>query len=241
MWPLRGSHLTVTARKKNLPRGWSVPAILEAAALTSNLRLPLFLIIRSLDFKNRLAHVVLVAGKVSLLGDGVSFLGLGWGRRWIKVLYLCVKIRAILPLIFFFYFSPRTFSRNTAAWLFLMICLFPVVLLGLWVCEKFGAARQLLRILQSVCFGQSTDSDTPAEPLEIADRRGCTNRLSQCHVCVVSRVRFTSIVAPFFCGEWQRGVEKHVAHLLAAFHSVSTHSLHQKKPSHLQARSDTSV
>lgn len=40
----------------------------------------------------------------------------------------------------------------------------------------------------------------------------------------------------------RRGMEKHIAHLLAAFHSVSTHSLHQKKKkktSQLQARSDT--
>lgn len=35
---------------------------------------------------------------------------------------------------------------------------------------------------------------------------------------------------PLFCRERQRGVEKHVAHLLAAFHSVSAHSLHQKNP-----------
>lgn len=100
-------------------------------------------------------------------------------------------------LFFFLNFSPRRSSRNTAAWLFLLICLFLVVLLGLWVCKKFRAARRLLRILQSVCFGQSTDSDTPPEPLEIADRRGCTNRLSQCHVCVVSCVHFTSNAAPF--------------------------------------------
>lgn len=37
--------------------------ILEEAALTSNLRLPLFLIIRSLDFRNRIAHVVLWLGR----------------------------------------------------------------------------------------------------------------------------------------------------------------------------------
>lgn len=65
MWPLRGSHLTVAVREKDPPWGWSAQTILEEAALTSNLRLPLFLIIRSLDFINRIANVVFVARKVS--------------------------------------------------------------------------------------------------------------------------------------------------------------------------------
>lgn len=71
------------------PWGWGAQTILEEAALTSNLRLPLFLIIRSLDFRNRIAHVVFVARKVSLLRNRAPFLVLIEGdSEWDGVVFM---------------------------------------------------------------------------------------------------------------------------------------------------------
>lgn len=78
------------------PWGWGAQTILEEAALTSNLRLPLFLIIHSLDFRNRIAHVVFVARKVSLLRNRAPFFQ-SWLRETVNemVLYLWTKCRTI--------------------------------------------------------------------------------------------------------------------------------------------------
>lgn len=67
-------YLICQSHWQNTPGGWSAKTVLEEAALASNLKLPFFLFISSLDFRNRIAHVVCMPRKVNLLRNWVLFL-----------------------------------------------------------------------------------------------------------------------------------------------------------------------
>lgn len=157
-------------REKDPPWGWNVPTILEESALASNLRLPLFLIIRSLDFRNRIAHVVFVAEKVSLLTNGVPFLVLIEGDgEWECYIYSQNRTTFFAVLLGISQLLSRCYDLTSSSLVVFHCCEFRPV----WV-VKNSQIRQYKYYLKC-----DRRSDTTPDPLS-CHRRRCTNRLWAC-------------------------------------------------------------
>lgn len=84
-------------REKNPSWGHSAPAILEEGEIISHLRLPLYLIIHSLNFRNRIAHVVLMAKKERVCSE----IKLDGGRLWMCWWYINGQDIGHFPLSLF--------------------------------------------------------------------------------------------------------------------------------------------